>query len=1027
MAVDQRNISDSLNSFGNNNSSNSSGNNGKKKKKKRNVNETQSQMMSQFSMTSFSNPFSGVKDTFADQQNFMNGLQEQLNNSQQNFLGSNNSFSLNFDSLRGFKDELTQTQHIMDLANISALKFQESVKHIGQDSDIANLQHMNEMMLNVNNQIQSLIESTRKLSEELDSLKSKSNTEIVIKEVHEKVSKDSTDSSLGSMASSILPSLGGSLLGGGNNTNPSYDNSGGMSLPDFDLPETNNSRPSTTRRPTGGKFGKIGKMASKIGLFATKVASRAVPGVGWAMLAMDAAEVGGRMLNGQGFTEALLSTYGLEGLLNSDEDNSSNFNNAGVMASLTSGLLGNNRTNNHSINSNIRSPGRGRKITRRRGIRIPNGTSDMSSGGSFRNRIPPAGTNHDVSSGGPLRGNGGGLLEGITSNISGILDNFGGFSNILSTIGSGLKNIIGNVWNVLKNVGSKIFNVLGSIASGIWDTLTGIGRSIFNTVRNFVGTVWDTVMGGLREAASRVFEAIKTLINGLIDMAKQIGHMVVDTLKEVAFQPMMEAAEKWIEFRNAVGKEMSLTESQWSSMNSNLANMISADFHGKIGATELLQNAQKTVQMGIKDEKSVEEYTKTLTKLQLAIDIDSSEMQKLLEHTKRLGKEGSKSIEKLGRAIKALDNANLMKMMGNKNLMQFANAMAEIFDTGDPDDKAFLKSETEAMSVYNTLNTVDPRLAESYSKAIAEIANTAVGDRGKLTNKYGADVFRIGELIDRGEVKQASEIIISSMLTSAKNNVHDIGGEGGQWGSMGMDRVTRRKIKAMIDRGQISESSILAGINQNVSTMQEGMNQDGTNGTEDNLDKSIEGLNVGQLQELKNLNSAVGMGFGQMLYATGVNTKDINFAIDKIGQILSMGFSILTSVVSALIPSFIMQFGMMALGLYAAFRIIGKDVVVAGITGAINWAIDVLIDGLKGLGSYIVDRLLDFGKAVWSSLVENGGTLFGQLFDFYLEYANIDEIFSRCGERIRKLLKRCISRYWKRVNRKWCSFTYRNS
>ena len=776
----------------------------------------------------------------------------------------------------------------------------------------------------------------------------------------------------------------------------------------------------TSRGGIGGASGRAGRGSRSIfqrlgvkgiakagGKLAAKIGSKFIPGVGQAMLLSDIAEIGSSLLQGKGISEALSSWLGIEDDL--EDENTSNRQRR-PSTSPISGISGSRHRN--------RNRSRGRPGIGDGGSPL----DDIINSSNNQNRNRGRNRNRGSDTGSPLDdiisnsgGRGGSPLDDIInigggSGRGGILTNIvGGLGKLLPNIGGLLKNIAGNLAGIIKNVISGIADALTKVFSGIFDIVTSIGSALWGIAKNVVSTA----MNLASSAISTIWNGIKALASGIVDIIKAGVGMAMDMLKEYAIDPMFKAAEQYIDTTREISKEVGWNKSSFENYQQGLSGMID-EFHNKVGAEQLLKTSHKMVQMGIKDEKAVIQYTKALTKLQLAIDVDSSDMSELLELTKRLGAEGAAAITKMGRAIRALDDANLMKALSNKDLMKFASSMAETFGATSggvsETNEEFLNREASAMSIYNTLQGQGKgELAKIYAEFRKDASNFTNDKALEFAKKWGVDLFQARRMGDTGQEQWFLNQILEKVEENKRTNLYEINGNA-NW--LTGYQLKRSEWLNLLNNTDVLKNpgKLVEEARNGAKVIREGMNQGDGEGEKDNLQKSIEEQNIGKLEEIKNAASKMGLQLGEQLRATGVHSRDIQKGIGLLTQIVSVGFGVISSLISGLIPGFVKDIAMVGMVLYGAMRIIGKDVVVAGIKGIASWMMDVTVDAIKGLGSYLINRLLDFGQATWKAIQANGSSLlegFGEWF------GNIfNEVFPFLKNLVLGLGEYIVTRLW---------------
>lgn len=615
-------------------------------------------------------------------------------------------------------------------------------------------------------------------------------------------------------------------------------------------------------------------------------------------------------------------------------------------------------------------------------------------------------------SGGGNGGNSGGFFDDLLRRIFG--DGTGGNSG-----GSGFGGILGRIGGGLFRVGTGLIRglaggVLGILGTGL--TLVFEGAKVaFEGIRKIGQTLWDYGRVGVSKAidvaknlasgiASGLKNIVSTMVNTISSGVKSLVNMGISSFKELVIQPMLEGAEIYIDTTNQIRKEIGWQKNDYEQFAGSMSRMV-GELGNKVGASDILKKAHEVVQLGIKDEEAVSAYTKTLMKMQLALDIDASGMKNLLELTKRLGVQGAQAIEKLGKSIRALDDANLVKALGNKDLMAFAEKMSDVFGgNAEVGSEEWLKENQWAMSGYNELAKIDPKLAEGLGNFMAEIGNAKTSQLGDLSVKYGMDVKSIRDMIDSGNIEGVMREYTAKASEYIESGLWDVTDEAWSgWAGL----ISRSTGKRLQREGKLRDrEGIMSAIEEGYLTQRAGANAISKDG-KDNLDENISGLNVGLQKEMQNSQSALGIHYGEMLRDTGVHSKDVSWAVNKLTEMVTLGFDMVQSLVGSvisgvknvfdiLVPAPVQTALAIAGVMYIGYRVFGDYLMKAakGITeyitdaiiglgnfmldalpGAMQLAMDVfvgafnfIIDTLPGLFNLLKDAIIGLGKYIIDSL-----------------------------------------------------------
>lgn len=621
-------------------------------------------------------------------------------------------------------------------------------------------------------------------------------------------------------------------------------------------------------------------------------------------------------------------------------------------------------------------------------------------------------------------------LKNLKDNMGGSGDGTGGnsggfFDDLLRRIfgdgtgGSGFGGILGRIGGGLFRVGTGLIRglaggVLGILGTGL--TLVFEGAKVaFEGIRKIGQTLWDYGRAGVSKAidvaknlasgiASGLKNIVSTMVNTISSGVKSLVNMGISSFKELVIQPMLEGAEIYIDTTNQIRKEIGWQKNDYEQFAGSMSRMV-GELGNKVGASDILKKAHEVVQLGIKDEEAVSAYTKTLMKMQLALDIDASGMKNLLELTKRLGVQGAQAIEKLGKSIRALDDANLVKALGNKDLMAFAEKMSDVFGgNAEVGSEEWLKENQWAMSGYNELAKIDPKLAEGLGNFMAEIGNAKTSQLGDLSVKYGMDVKSIRDMIDSGNIEGVMREYTAKASEYIESGLWDVTDEAWSgWAGL----ISRSTGKRLQREGKLRDrEGIMSAIEEGYLTQRAGANAISKDG-KDNLDENISGLNVGLQKEMQNSQSALGIHYGEMLRDTGVHSKDVSWAVNKLTEMVTLGFDMVQSLVGSvisgvknvfdiLVPAPVQTALAIAGVMYIGYRVFGDYLMKAakGITeyitdaiiglgnfmldalpGAMQLAMDVfvgafnfIIDTLPGLFNLLKDAIIGLGKYIIDSL-----------------------------------------------------------
>ena len=448
------------------------------------------------------------------------------------------------------------------------------------------------------------------------------------------------------------------------------------------------------------------------------------------------------------------------------------------------------------------------------------------------------------------------------------------FISVAKTVAKGFTNLVSKGVDLVKQGVSYAFNKMKEIPGALW-----------NYGKAAVSRAIDTATNLAKSVASGLKNIVSTMVNTVVSGTKRLASMAMDTFKELVLQPMLEGADAYIETTNKIRKEVGWQKGEYEQFSNDMANMI-GKLGNKVGANEVLQKAHEVVQLGIRDEEAVSAYTETLMKMQLALDIDASGMKNLLELTRRLGAQGSKAIEKLGKSIRALDDANLVKALGNKDLMAFADKLSDVFGgNSEPDSEEFLKQEQWAMAGVERLSQIDKGLGEGFADFISKIGNARADQLGDLSAEYGINAKAIRDMIDNQDIEGVMRAFTAKTKDYVDSGLWDVTDQA----MSGFAKLMSRGTAARLARnGKLNDvNGIMVDTGAMVEAMQSGADTTNEKG-QDNLDQAISGLNVGLLKEMQNANSALGIHYGELLRDTGVNGKDVSWSVNKLIEIATI-------------------------------------------------------------------------------------------------------------------------------------------
>ena len=603
---------------------------------------------------------------------------------------------------------------------------------------------------------------------------------------------------------------------------------------------------------------------------------------------------------------------------------------------------------------------------------------------------------------------GNGTGGGNGGNSGGLGDLSGGIDGILNSIKVALlRTLPGKVLFAVTEVGKLLWK--GIMANPFFTIAKGIAKGFkkivekgaelvsegisyaFDKIKSIPGTLWNYGRAGINKAidvaknlassvASGVKNVLSTLVSTISSGLKSLVNMAIGTMKELVIQPMIEGADAYIETTNKIRKEVGWQKGDYEQFAGSMSRMI-GELGNKVGASDVLKQAHEVVQLGIKDEEAVSAYTKTLMKMQLALDIDASGMKNLLELTKRLGVQGAQAIEKLGKSIRALDDANLVKALGNKDLMAFAEKMSDVFGgNAEEGSDEWLKENQWAMSGYNTLANIDPNLAKGLGEFMTKVANARNTELGDLSVQFGMNMSSVRDAIDRGDIQS----VMNSYLAGVNEYI-----AGGLWNSTAeaqagfaniFSRSQARRMQRLMNEGKFNALQVSQDIETGYLAQVAGVNSN-----EDNLDKSIQGQNVGILKEMQNANSALGIHMGEIMRESGANAKDVSWAVNKLTEMVTLGFDMVQSLVGSvisgvkgvfdvLVPAPVQTALAIAGVMYIGYRVFG-DYLMKATKGLLSYVTDAMI----GLGNFILDALPGAMQLAMDVLVGVGNFLIDAL------------------------------------------------
>lgn len=537
------------------------------------------------------------------------------------------------------------------------------------------------------------------------------------------------------------------------------------------------------------------------------------------------------------------------------------------------------------------------------------------------------------------------LLRRVFGDGTGSGGNSGGrgFGGILGILGAGLSLVF---------EGAKLaFEGIKKTGQVLWDYgKAGVGKAI-DVAKNLASGI-----------ATGLKNIVSTMVNTISSGVKSLVNMGINSFKELVIQPMLEGAEIYIDTTNQIRKEVGWQKSDYEQFAGSMSRMV-GELGNKVGASDILKKAHEVVQLGIKDEEAVSAYTKTLMKMQLALDIDASGMKNLLELTKRLGTQGAQAIEKLGKSIRALDDANLVKALGNKDLMAFAEKMSDVFGgNAEEGSEEWLRENQWAMSGYNALANIDPNLAKGLGDFMTKVANARNDELGDLSVQFGMNMSSVRDAIDRGDIQS----VMNSYLAGVNEYI-----AGGLWNNTKeaksgyadiFSRSQARRMQRLMEEGKFDVLQLSQKIEEGYLVQRAGVNAVDKEG-KDNLEQHISGLNVGLQKEMQNANSALGIHYGEILRDTGANAKDVNWAISKLTEMVTLGFDMVEKLVGSvisgvkgvfdvLVPAPVQTALAIAGVMYIGYRIFG-DYLMKAAKGITNYITDAII----GLGNFMLDAL----------------------------------------------------------------------
>ena len=458
-------------------------------------------------------------------------------------------------------------------------------------------------------------------------------------------------------------------------------------------------------------------------------------------------------------------------------------------------------------------------------------------------------------------GNSGGFFDDLLRRVFGDGTGSGGNSG-----GRGFGGILGRIGGGLFRAGTGLIRglaggVLGILGAGLSLVFEG-AKLAFEGIKNIGQTLWNYGKAGVSKAidvaknlasgiATGLKNIVSTMVNTISSGVKSLVNMGINSFKELVIQPMLEGAEIYIDTTNQIRKEVGWQKSDYEQFAGSMSRMV-GELENKVGASDILKKAHEVVQLGIKDEEAVSAYTKTLMKMQLALDIDASGMKNLLELTKRLGAQGAQAIEKLGKSIRALDDANLVKALGNKDLMAFAEKMSDVFGgNAEEGSDEWLKENQWAMSGYNALANIDPNLAKGLGDFMTKVANARNDELGDLSVQFGMNMSSVRDAIDRGDIQS----VINSYLAGVNEYI-----AGGLWNNTKdaksgyADIFTRsqaQRMQRLMNEGKFDVLQVSQNIEEGYLAQRAGVNTVDKEG-KDNLGQHISGLNVGLVKEMQN-------------------------------------------------------------------------------------------------------------------------------------------------------------------------------